>query len=153
MEYCRHGSLLSYLRDRQNGRLHSQVDRDGNLIRLKEAEFREYWLNFCCMQDIDQDCATMKDYILSTDDLIKFSHPISTGMEYLSSRAIIRRDLAARNVLVADSHVLKISDFGLAKQGAECYAMSNVFVRNLYLVSRNTFQFSQLSCTGLFVFD
>ncbi|OQV21596.1 hypothetical protein BV898_04495 [Hypsibius exemplaris] len=58
----------------------------------------------------------MDDYILSTDDFIRSGHQISTGMEFLSARTITHRDLAARNVLVADNHVLIISDFGLAKQ-------------------------------------
>lgn len=31
---------------------------------------------------------------------------------------LIHRDLAARNVLLADNHVVKICDFGLAK---DCY--------------------------------
>ena len=34
---------------------------------------------------------------------------------------IVHRDLAARNVLLADDNVVKISDFGLAK---ECYRNS-----------------------------
>ncbi|UYV64419.1 KDR, partial [Cordylochernes scorpioides] len=37
-------------------------------------------------------------------------------------REVIHRDLAARNVLLADNHVVKICDFGLAK---DCYKYSN----------------------------
>jgi len=36
-------------------------------------------------------------------------------MEYLSSKSCIHRDLAARNVLVSEEKVLKIADFGLAR--------------------------------------
>ena len=36
-------------------------------------------------------------------------------MEYLASKKCIHRDLAARNVLVAEDNVLKIADFGLAR--------------------------------------
>ena len=40
---------------------------------------------------------------------------ICKGMEYLASRKCIHRDLAARNVLVAKDYVVKIADFGLAR--------------------------------------
>ncbi|KAH8295513.1 hypothetical protein KR018_012512 [Drosophila ironensis] len=54
-------------------------------------------------------------HLITEKDLIKFAHQISRGMEYLSSRRCIHRDLAARNVLVTDDYVLKIADFGLAR--------------------------------------
>ncbi|XP_028942943.1 fibroblast growth factor receptor 1-A-like, partial [Antrostomus carolinensis] len=37
------------------------------------------------------------------------------GMEYLASKKCIHRDLAARNVLVTEDNVMKIADFGLAR--------------------------------------
>ena len=40
---------------------------------------------------------------------------ISKGMEYLHSMKCIHRDLAARNVLVAKDYIVKIADFGLAR--------------------------------------
>lgn len=36
-------------------------------------------------------------------------------MEYLGQKNIVHRDLAARNILVANDHLVKISDFGLAQ--------------------------------------
>ena len=128
MEYCQYGSLLSYLRVRREERMYHHVDEHGTLLSHNGDDLRKLWYCFCERQDISPDAASMNDYFLTTDDLIKFSHQISTGMEYLSARSIIHRDLAARNVLVADNHVLKISDFGLAKHGRESYALSNVFV-------------------------
>jgi len=40
---------------------------------------------------------------------------IAAGMAYLESQNYIHRDLAARNVLVGDSNIVKIADFGLAR--------------------------------------
>ncbi|KAH8334890.1 hypothetical protein KR074_000800 [Drosophila pseudoananassae] len=54
-------------------------------------------------------------HVITEKDLIKFAHQIARGMDYLASRRCIHRDLAARNVLVTDDYVLKIADFGLAR--------------------------------------
>jgi FMS-like tyrosine kinase 1 len=40
---------------------------------------------------------------------------IARGMEYLASRRVLHGDLAARNVLLSEDNVVKISDFGLSK--------------------------------------
>lgn len=50
-----------------------------------------------------------------TSDLLSYSYQIANGMEYLASKNLLHRDLAVRNLLLTDNHVVKICDFGLAR--------------------------------------
>uniref|UniRef100_A0A3B3UB25 receptor protein-tyrosine kinase n=1 Tax=Poecilia latipinna TaxID=48699 RepID=A0A3B3UB25_9TELE len=52
---------------------------------------------------------------LEIRELVSAAYQVARGMSYLASKKCIHRDLAARNVLVTEDNVMKIADFGLAR--------------------------------------
>uniref|UniRef100_A0A8B9PV26 non-specific protein-tyrosine kinase n=1 Tax=Apteryx owenii TaxID=8824 RepID=A0A8B9PV26_APTOW len=52
---------------------------------------------------------------LSRDVLLGMCQDVCEGMQYLEKNRFIHRDLAARNCLINAKHVVKVSDFGMAR--------------------------------------
>ncbi|XP_017034215.1 fibroblast growth factor receptor homolog 2 [Drosophila kikkawai] len=101
VEYAPHGNLKDFLKQNRPGAPQRRSDSDGYL----------------------DDKPLLPAQELGEKELTKFAFQIARGMEYLASRRCIHRDLAARNVLVSDGYVMKIADFGLARdiQDTEYY--------------------------------
>ncbi|KAM3860708.1 LOW QUALITY PROTEIN: vascular endothelial growth factor receptor 1 [Diretmus argenteus] len=96
VEYCRYGNLSTYLKSKRTVFVHHRVS--SAVQRSPPSHPR-----------------SVSNSPLFLEDLISFSFQVARGMEFLASRKCIHRDLAARNILLSENKVVKICDFGLAR--------------------------------------
>uniref|UniRef100_A0A8C1KIV1 Vascular endothelial growth factor receptor 3 n=1 Tax=Cyprinus carpio TaxID=7962 RepID=A0A8C1KIV1_CYPCA len=95
VEYCKYGNLSNFLRTKREFFL-PNYPQQPNIFT--ESAVDDLWKT-----------------PLTIEDLICYSFQVARGMEFLGSRKCIHRDLAARNILLSENNVVKICDFGLAR--------------------------------------
>ena len=98
-----------------------QECRHKHILRLhafdQNTDDRSFYfvLDFCDGGDLDQ---FVKDKDIDFSTCLNYMRDTCEGIKYLHSKRITHRDLKPVNVLVKDN-VLKVADFGLAKQFSE----------------------------------
>ncbi|TRY94944.1 hypothetical protein DNTS_013094 [Danionella cerebrum] len=120
VEYCKNGNLSSYLKSKR-GEYSPYKKRAPRMTSRREVpqeeDLREgdLGLGTSTRLDICTGTASSDWDHLTMEDLISYSFQVAKGMEFLASRKCIHRDLAARNILLSENSVVKICDFGLAR--------------------------------------
>uniref|UniRef100_A0A8C5J6L1 Vascular endothelial growth factor receptor 1 n=1 Tax=Junco hyemalis TaxID=40217 RepID=A0A8C5J6L1_JUNHY len=138
VEYCKYGNLSNYLKSKRNlfcpskdSSLQGEPMKEKKDIepveskkqRLASVTSRESLASSGFQEDKsltdveedEEDADDLYKLPLTMEDLISYSFQVARGMEFLSSRKCIHRDLAARNILLSENNVVKICDFGLAR--------------------------------------
>ena len=145
LEYMHGGDLLAYLHSRKQNR-HSEESACTGVSsaasdKRNTYRFEQFLPEYVNVSDDSRENERGRESIdgnwiggIAKEQYLRFVVEIATGMEHLEAKGITHRDLAARNVLVSADLTLKISDFGLSRNGV--YVIKNSEGRTRHLPIR-----------------
>ncbi|KAL0123417.1 hypothetical protein PUN28_005742 [Cardiocondyla obscurior] len=107
LEYMENGDLLDYLHCTR--RINSDI--------ISSCSFEKTALKYESIIERNKNTDGKLYNIIKKQQFMNFALDIARGMEHLEAKGITHRDLAARNILVTSDLTLKISDFGLSRNG------------------------------------
>ncbi|KAK6185405.1 hypothetical protein SNE40_007648 [Patella caerulea] len=124
MDYCPLGDLRNYLRSfRQTPSIGYKRNSDSGISHagLESNEHRhdvdidDKLLSVHLPYPSKCDTEPSKDADFNPTTLLSYARQIVMGMEYLTEKKFVHRDLATRNILLSTKQLLKITDFGLTR--------------------------------------
>ena len=71
-------------------------------------------LAYCAEGSLEDHCADATAESMSVSERLTYCAQVLQGLQYISTRRIVHRDVASRNVLLDSTMVCKVSDFGMA---------------------------------------
>uniref|UniRef100_A0A8C5BPV1 receptor protein-tyrosine kinase n=1 Tax=Gadus morhua TaxID=8049 RepID=A0A8C5BPV1_GADMO len=134
-EYCSHGDLLNFLRQRAETFLnfvmsvpevfeenvdYKNIRQPKQFIRSDSGISSQSSISYLEMRPAFPPVRSSVSeegsrWPLDIEDLLMFSYQVAQGLDFLAAKNCIHRDVAARNVLLTDRGEAKICDFGLAR--------------------------------------
>ncbi|XP_069749000.1 vascular endothelial growth factor receptor kdr-like isoform X2 [Narcine bancroftii] len=140
VEYCKYGNLSNYLRNKRNDfiliKCQKNITQPETISHETSPDIMESTKrrlesvastgsstssgfvedkSYSDTEEEEEEAEDLYKRPLAMEDLICYSFQVAKGMEFLASRKCIHRDLAARNILLSGNNVVKICDFGLAR--------------------------------------
>ncbi|CAG5117304.1 unnamed protein product, partial [Candidula unifasciata] len=132
LEYAKHGDLRKYLLNHRTERNYANAAYLAYGVDSRRTS--NYYSTTCGQQPGDNknkyekittdpkkynNVPTSESELITSRDVLSFALQICRGLDHLTQNKIVHRDVAARNVLVCEHKVVKISDFGLARKVGE----------------------------------